>query len=251
LKVILEGLAVEYRDEGRGPVVLLLHGWGINSGSFDVLSRDLAGAGYRVLRPDLPGFGASERPRAVWGVSNYADFIKAFTAKLGAEPDLIIGHSFGGRIAIKLAGLKLLKPKRLVLMNSAGIKQSQSLRNQGFKIIAKIGKFITNLPIFSVWRGPLRQRLYGAAGSTDYLQAGPMKAIFLKTIQEDLRGNAAEINIPTLLIWGKNDVTTPVKDAQILKGCIPSARLVMLDAGHFVYLDQPDQVAGLIKEFGQ
>lgn len=252
MKLIVDGLAVGYHDEGQGPVILLLHGWGINAGTFEVLARDLAVSGFRVVRPDFPGFGSSERPKADWGVGEYAQFIKAFTAKLGVEVRVIVGHSFGGRVAIKLAGLGLLKSEKLILMNAAGIKKSHSLRNQGLKIIANLGKAITSLPVFSLMRGPLRQRLYRAAGSTDYLQVGNMQAIFIKIIQEDLRADAAKIKVPTLLVWGKEDVDTPVADAQILQSCISGSRLVVLDgAKHFVYLDQPGKVATLIKEFTQ
>ncbi|MBW3538482.1 alpha/beta hydrolase [Candidatus Parcubacteria bacterium] len=249
MKLIVNNLAINYFDEGRGPAVVLLHGWGQTLGTFDLLAAELH-RHYRVIRLDLPGFGGSQRPAAVWGVQQYAELVRDFLAKLEIRPLALVGHSFGGRLAIKGVGQGLLRPERLVLMGSAGVAQFHTLRNQLFRMAAKLGKAVTSLPYVSILRGPLRRRLYRAAGSTDYLSAGAMSNIFLKVIHEDLQDDAGRINVPTLLIWGENDVDTPIKEARLFAGQIKGSRLEVLpEANHFVYLDQPDRVAGLVGEF--
>ncbi|HSH31612.1 MAG TPA: alpha/beta hydrolase, partial [Candidatus Saccharimonadales bacterium] len=155
-----------------------------------------------------------------------------------------------GRVVIKSLAQGLVETERLVLMGGAGVSQFHNLRNQLFRMVAKLGKAVTSLPYVSLLRQPLRGRLYRAAGSTDYLSAGAMTDIFLKTIHEDLQADAARIKLPALLVWGENDVDTPVQEAKIFAGLMKSSRLeVVSGANHFVYLDQPDRVARLIEEF--
>jgi pimeloyl-ACP methyl ester carboxylesterase len=106
--------------------------------------------------------------------------------------------------------------------------------------MAKLGKAITVLPGLRRLRGRLRQRLYQAAGSTDYLYAGPLRQIFLNTINEDLQADAARITVPTKLIWGEYDTEAPVADGRLLAARIPQATLhIIPSAGHFVYVDAP------------
>ncbi len=113
MKVIVDNIAIESVDSGEGPVILMLHGWKDSLNTFDKLVPLLPG--YRVIRLDMPGFGASDAPRNAWGVGEYVDFVKAFIEKLNISPEIIVGHSFGGRIAIKGVGTGVLKPKMLVL----------------------------------------------------------------------------------------------------------------------------------------
>src|ERR1043166_6772182 len=100
MKVIVKGIATEYRDEGSGPIILMLHGWGDSLHSFDMLAQRLD-PDCRILRLDLPGFGQSETPRGAWTLADYAEFVKAFCEKIGLVPDFLVGHSMGGRIIIK------------------------------------------------------------------------------------------------------------------------------------------------------
>ena len=85
MKVIVDGLATEYQDEGHGPVILMLHGWGNTYHVFDAIVPALAKI-RRVVRLDLPGFGATERPAEAWYVEDYARFVGAFCAKLKIDP---------------------------------------------------------------------------------------------------------------------------------------------------------------------
>lgn len=250
MKIIVDNLALRYRDEGRGPVVVLLHGWGQELTTFDDLSLELT-KNFRVIRLDLPGFGQSQRPGSIWGVLQYVKVVRNLLNKLNIEqPFALVGHSFGGRVAIKAAATGILMPKKLVCIDSAGINSSNSIRNLSFKFVAKAGKWALKLPFLAPLRKPLRRKLYSAAGATDYLDAGPMRQIFLKTIKEDLREEAKKIRIPTLFVWGADDVVTPLWEAREMSNRIQASVVrVVKDAGHFSYLDQPEKVAKITTEF--
>jgi len=250
MKMIVDNLAIEYLDQGEGPVMVLLHGWASQAQTFDELASNFI-RDYRVLRPDLPGFGASEKPDDSWGIERYAELVEKWLAKLEVDQvEIMIGHSFGGRVAIKIASRGVLPIKSLVLLDSAGVKAQQNSRMLGFKAAAKAGRAATSLPGLRKIQDPLRRRLYKAAGTTDYLDAGPLRQIFLNTINEDLLPDAAMIQQPTLLLYGQNDTETPADDARKLAAQIRNSRLEILpDAGHFAYQDQLEQTVSLIRKF--
>lgn len=246
---IVDGVDVRFRDIGAGPVVLLLHGWGDTFATFDTLIPELGRK--RFVRLDLPGFGASEPPSSPWDVSRYAEFVRHFLDKLGVvEPDILLGHSFGGRIAIKGVAGGLIKPKQLVLIASAGVAARRSARRSVFSVLAKTGKILTVFPPLSFFKERLRRKLYQFAGSADYLQAGTMKETFLKVVRENLKADAEKIKIPTLLVWGEHDAETPLAEARTLEKTIAGARLdVIPEAGHFVHREKPRETAERIRAF--
>lgn len=247
MKCIVQNLATEYLDEGSGTAVLFLHGWMDNLHTFDALAARLASR-YRIVRLDLPGFGKTERPKEAWGLDEYVHFVDSFIKKLGVKVDTFVGHSFGGRIIIKGAAEKIFHADKLVLIGSAGIAKRNTPRNLFFNIVAKLGKVATAIPPLSFWREKIRRRFYTHIGS-DYADAGALRETFLKTILEDLSGSAQKIDTPTLLIWGKNDAAAPLSDGERLVRLIPQAKLEVLDGGHFIHHERPEEVASLIRNF--
>lgn len=249
MKLIVNNLAVEYQESGSGPVVLLLHGWAQDHKTFNDLSDKLS-RDYKVIRLDLPGFGATDQPKQAWDITEYASFVKAFLEKLKADQiSAIVGHSFGGRVAIKMTAADSHIAKHLILIDAAGVRHDRSARNRLFLVVAKAGKAATLLPGLRQARNKLRHSLYKAAGSDDYLKAGRMRDIFSKTISEDLQADAAKIKSETILIWGENDHETPLTDGKKLEAAIPNAKLIVLEgAGHFAYLDKPHEVAEIIEK---
>ncbi|MBI3442427.1 MAG: alpha/beta hydrolase [Candidatus Sungbacteria bacterium] len=250
MKVIVQNLATEYRDEGGGPVVLLLHGWRDDLHTFDALASLLA-ADHRVVRVDLPGFGQSEMPKTPWHLDDYVRFVHDFTHKLGITVDILIGHSFGGRIVIKGTAANMLDAQKIVLIASAGVAERSTFGNLFFRVLAKIGRLVTSIPPFALLREPLQRRLYRRAGG-DYLSAGPLKETFLNIIGEDLTASARAIEKPALLVWGSEDAETPVRDGQRLATLIPGAALeVIPGAGHFVHRKKSRDVSELIRNFSR
>ncbi len=247
---IVDGLMTEYIKKGSGPVVVVLHGWGTRAAMMLPVVDALADR-YTVIAVDLPGFGGSQKPKEAWGVKEYADFVRAILDKLRiAEVYIMIGHSFGGRITIKAVGRGILSPRKVVLIGSAGIKHSNTIRNTAYKAVAKVGKSVLKLPGLSRLTGRARQALYAHAESGDYVTAGAMRDIFRRVIDEDLRNDAKQITVPTLLIWGEKDNQTPIEDARLFHHCIQRSQLrIIPGAGHFVYAEKPEVVANYLREF--
>lgn len=241
MKILVNGQLVEYKKQGSGRPVLLLHGWGPNLTTFDALSAHLVERGYEVFRLDFPGFGGSPAPKAVWSVEDYTALTAAFIEKLKLAPlAAVFGHSFGGRVIIKGLATGAFTAEQFVLMGAAGIKPPKTFKKSAYKAVAKVGKTATSLPGMGAVRTKLRAKLYSAAGSTDYLNAGVLKPIFLKTINEDLAHHLKDVAQPGLLIWGDKDDETLLVDGQRMQKEMQNAKLVVSEgSGHFVYLDDP------------
>jgi pimeloyl-ACP methyl ester carboxylesterase len=248
----LEGIRVGYYDrspekgnfegfEFKNSAVLFLHGWGCDLSVFcSCMSRV---TDRRVCALNLPGFGGSEEPPVPWGVDDYADFVVAFLKKLEIGKVALIGHSFGGRIIIKLAVRKTLpfRIEKIVLVDSAGVKPRrtirQSLRLGLYKCVKKTLSFPAVERLLPGALEAWRRRI----GSADYRSASPrMRECLVKTINEDLTPLFPSISYPTLLVWGEDDRDTPLGDGKIMERLIPDSGLVTLkNAGHYSFLDQP------------
>lgn len=247
MTIIVDNLLTHYELRGKGKLVLLLHGWGDSAKGFAGLTKELAEK-YQVLAVDLPGFGSTQVPRTVWDLDNYAQFIEALLQKLELnQPYAVIGHSNGGALAIRAVAQRNLSPQKLILLASSGIRTGQSLKRLAFKIIAKAGKAVT------FWLPPskrqaLRAKLYGAAGS-DMLVVPELQETFKRTVRQDVQLDAAKVTIPALLIFGRDDQDVPPADGATYNQLIKDSQLKIVEAGHFVHQDQPEQVIKLIKDF--
>lgn len=251
MKILVDGQLVEYKNEGTGRVIVLLHGWGANLKTFDELADTLT-KGFQVVRLDFPGFGSSPKPADDWDVGRYARLVGQFIDKLNLDVYAVIGHSFGGRVIIKGIAENHFDADKIVLIGAAGVKPQDSARRGVYKAVAKIGKGITALPGLRQLRPALRKKLYSAAGSTDYLESEEMQKIFLATINEDLLPYIHLLIQPALLIWGEHDSETPVADAYKMMNELPHGELVVIpDAGHFVYADDFSAVDKELEAFLQ
>lgn len=250
MNVIVEKLLINYKDEGKGKILLFLHGWSADQTAFDDLAKGLS-SDFRVIRLDLPGFGQSQVPPESWRVQDYADLVVKFLQKIEVK-DVYAGisHSFGGRVTIKLISQNLLQPSKVVFMGAAGIKPKTGARKLAFKSLAKAGRVATNLPVLKKLQPKLRRQLYAKAGADDYLHSGPMRQIFLHTINEDLTDEIGSITQPTLLIWGEDDDQTPVRDGYIFHEKLADSKLVIVPgAGHFVFVDDGAVVTRELRKF--
>ena len=232
----LRGIKIRYLSLGNGKPLLLLHGWGASLDSFDAMAADL-GRFFRVTAFDFPGHGGSDLPPGTWHVDDFVGLTLDVIAELGIERPAILGHSFGGRVAIKLAAAWPETVDRLVLVDAAGVPPRRTagrvMRRAASRFANALGRRFGR-PGQAV-RGAIVRRI----ASPDYLKAGPLRATFVAIVNEDLRPLLGEIRCPTLLIWGESDDDTPLADARTMEKLIPNARLLVLkNAGHFSYLDQ-------------
>ena len=250
MNAIVDDLLTQYQLVGTGKLVVLLHGWGDTSHGLQGLQTSLA-ADYQVLALDLPGFGGTQAPKSVWGLDNYCEFVAHSLKKLNLDqPYALIGHSNGGAIAIRALSLGLIKPKKLVLLAAAGIRNRRHVQRFALKVIAKTGNAAT------IWlperqRRRLRTALYGTAGS-DMLVVPELQETFKRAVRQDVQKDAANVTVPTLLLYAKDDRAVPVADGRRYQQLIKDSQLhIVDDAGHFVHVDQPEQVLRAIKEFLQ
>lgn len=249
MQIVVQDLLTHYEKRGKGPVLLLLHGWGDRLETFRSLSEDLS-KNYQLLSLDLPGFGQTDPPKAAWNLSNYAKFVHDFLEKLEVNKVYgVIGHSNGGALAIHAVANGQLDPEKLILLAPSGVRNTAGVRRSGLKIVAKAGKAATFwLP--EQTRRKLQKKLYGTVGS-DMLVAPHLKETFKQTVRQDIQADAARLKVPALLIYGEHDTATPLEEVgMILHDQIRDSQLVVMhDADHFVHKRQPERVLQTIKEF--
>jgi pimeloyl-ACP methyl ester carboxylesterase len=248
VNIVVDNLLTNYKLAGKGRLVLLLHGWGDSSAGVAKLQEDLS-AGYQVLALDLPGFGGTQAPAAAWDLDDYSRFVAGALEKLELkQPYAVIGHSNGGALAVRAVSMGVLKPRKLVLLAASGVRTNSQAKRPFLKIVAKTGNAAT-LWMPERYRRGLRKSLYGAAGS-DMLVAPHLQDTFKKTVRQDVQGDAAAIDTPTLLIYAAEDKAIPLADGRQYRDLIRGSRLeVIPEAGHFLHTDQPEKVAALIREF--
>ena len=246
----IDGVSVSYLVEGDGPLpVIVMHGWGCKADTVALLAGAASDASTTVYNLDLPGFGDSTEPPEVWGIEDYTRFLEHFTTALGIKRPVLIGHSFGGRMAINFASRN--DTTKVILVDAAGIKPRRSLARRAstswYKFCTRLAPVILGRKLgerlIDKWR---RKR-----ASADYLAASPrMRAILSKVVNEDLTGRLPLIKAPTLLIWGEKDTATPIADARTMERMIPDAGLVSYpEAGHYSFLDRPAQTRAVIESF--
>lgn len=247
MQIVVNKLLTHYQLSGSGKRLVLLHGWGDSVKGLQALQTEL-GKTYEVLAIDLPGFGGTQAPLGAWGLTEYADFVGAVLSKLEFVPYAFVGHSNGGAIAIRGLAVKTLKAKKLVLLASAGVRNQSNSRNLALRIVAKTGKALTK-PLPRGLQTKLRTKAYKTIGS-DMLVAEHLQETFKRVVTDDVQADTASIAIPCLLVYGYDDTATPIAYGELLQAGLSHSELhVVPGAGHFVHLDKPAVVLGLIKDF--
>ena len=253
-QIEINGLRINYNQSGSGQqAVVLLHGWGCDGNIFRALQLHLE-SNFTVYALDFPGFGRSAEPKAAWGTAEYTSLTTAWLQALNIENPILIGHSFGGRVILRLA--KEIVIRKIIITGGAGLRnQTDAKKNTSFK--SKMFKFIKNavnlLPVSS----EKKERMIDSAirkykfGSADYQAASPMmRKVLVKTVNEDLRDFLPFVKTSTLLIYGENDTATPVSLAKIMEAEIADAGLVVLkNSGHFAFLEQQSQFLAIVDSF--
>ena len=221
----------------------MLHGWGVSSLSFKEVADKLS-TKYRVITIDLLGFGMSDEPLEPLSLDDYVDSVYSLLSHLEIDYPILLGHSFGGRIAIKYANLYPVSS--LILVSSAGIKR------RSFKTKWKIYKYKLKKFFLKIFKKHKLQELYASSGSEDYKNATPvMKKTMSNIIEIDLKDEIGKLNNKVLLLWGFNDNTTPLMDGVYMNNNIKDSRLIIFyRSGHFPYLDEPDKFVKIIMNGG-
>lgn len=232
-------------------VLVCLHGWGGSQESFTELREALKGADIEILTPDLPGFGEEPEPSKPWTVDDYANWVesKLRISSHESQEILLLGHSHGGRIAIKLAARHSLPIKHLYLCASAGIRHPRHIRRMIGLTLAKTGSFFLAIPGLSYLQPIAKKLLYKLVRVHDYEKASPvMRNTMMNVTQEDLQYLLPSITIPTDIFWGTDDSMTPVSDAYIFKNAIKGSYLHLYQGvRHRVHRDKAAEIATVIQ----
>lgn len=237
----VNGIKINYEEKGEGELIVLLHGWGSNiklwANLIQLLSRK-----YKVVAMDMPGFGESQEPPSAWEVSDYAQFVLDFLSDYDDKKVMLLGHSFGGRVIIKLNSRNDLpfEITKVILVDSAGILPPKTNKKSWRTRYYKMGKAVLSTKLAQLIAPDALENFRKKMGSADYAAASPlMRQVLVKTVNEDLEPLLPNIKCPTLLVWGVNDTATPLSDGEKMEKLIPDAGLVKLEnAGHYSFLEQ-------------
>lgn len=250
-KLLIKGLETNYKIAGEGEHILILHGWGGSSNSWIEVQEILAKEGFKVIVPDLPGFGKTASPPLAWSVEDYSNFILNFIKGIGLERMVLIGHSFGGRISIKFTTFYPERVKKLILCASAGIKHNLSIRQKIIYNLARVGNFLFSKRPLRRYKDVFSNFFYFLVRRRDYHKLKRvMRATFQKIVIEDLKETLSKIKTKTLLIWGEKDKSVPLEDGYLMREKISQSILEIIPkTGHTLNLEEPQKLAQIVSRF--
>ena len=188
-----------------------------------------------VVVPDLYGFGSTPHPEKPLTLEDYAEGVRNLLSRLSVKECVVVGHSFGGRVAMRLA-VRDLRVSGVILIDSAGIPPRRGIDYRARVAAYKIGRrfHLKHLP----------------KGSSDYAAlTGVMRRTFVNVVNESNEKDARSIAVPTLLLWGKEDKDTPMYMCKKLCKLIRGSECVLMNGGHFAYLEHVDFVCRVIRAF--
>jgi len=260
-----------YNDNPKLPSIVMIHGLRGTHHGLDLVAKQLDG--YRVVVPDLPGFGISEPLDVKHSIENYVKWLHEFIIDLDLpEPPILLGHSFGSIVASHYAQKYGNTISKLILENPIGapvLRGAKAFLTYLATVYYWLGKVIpepfgskllaskTSVMVMSVTMAKTQNKTTRKFIHNQHLQHFSSYAnkqvvdeAFHASIHNDVREVAANIKVPTLLIAGDMDDVTPIKKQKELVKIFPNAKLVILKkVGHLTHYETPNQVASAIKNF--
>jgi len=241
LEIIANGLKTYYQTFGEGKPFLILHGWGSASDRWIKEAEIISEKGFTVIIPDLPGFGASDKLVRPWTVNDYVKWFEDFTKMLEIQDFYLLGYSFGGALAAKIAVKYPQRVQKLFLVSAAIIRKKTTQKN----FLAKVSKFV-KLFYFLPYYGFFRKTVYKfIIRKSDYVYTeGIMKATYLNVVAENISYHLPFIKIPTIIIWGDKDQSTPIEEAHEVNKKIKNSKLVVISgADHLMNKTMPEALS--------
>lgn len=217
------------------PQVLALHGWARTGADFGRILE-----GRDALAIHLPGFGPTPVPPGVWGTVEYADQLAEALA--GTGPYVVVGHSFGGRVAVRLAARHPELVRSLVLTGAPLVRATPPPAPAlGLRVAKRLRRW-------HLVPEALVERARRSGGSADYRAAvGVMQQVFVRVVNEDYREDLARVAVPATLVWGELDDSAPLAGARLAADLLPHAELeVVPGAGHLLEGALEDRVAAAL-----
>lgn len=260
--ITVDGLHIEYLEGGQGDVVLLLHGFGADKDNWTRISKHIT-PHYRVIAPDLPGFGESSRqPDANYTIAAQTDRIHAFARSLGIKSFHLGGSSMGGNIAGVYAAqypksvisLWLVAPGGVAAANPSEMKRELDAGKSNPLIVESVEDYKRLLNFIYVKKpfipGPMLNQL-----AKDAIRDRPLNQNIFKQISaaSNMTGLESTLNgsmVPTLILWGANDRVLHVSGAKILESVMPKSQVAIMEGvGHLPMIEKPGETAEIYMSF--
>lgn len=222
--------------------IIYLHGWGRSRTDFAPVANQRPG-----MLLDLPGFGSSAQPPVAVGSAEYATAVlEAVTEWTDSERVLLVGHSFGGRIALQIAATAPESVRALIIAGTPLFRASSPTRPP---LAYRAARRLHRLGLASEAHLESARRKYGSA---DYLAAsGVMRDILVKVVNESYETELTQIRCPTAFVWGRADSAAPVEDARQAQQIVEGSILEERDCGHDIHLQHPTLFVEMIDRFAQ
>ena len=227
------------RNSRTDITLVFVHGWG---SSHDVWQETVRCSQPAALCIDLPGFGQSSVPNKPLSIDDYADVLSEIIVMSELTKVVLVGHSFGGQVATAVAARQPQWLSGLVLVGAA------SLRETDPPLLSRLGAKLSPVLQLPVVRN-LRPLLYRLIGADLPPEDSVMRETMRGILRDDQRGKLSEITVPTQVIWGSTDRSTPLTEGEEIARRLPRSILTVLDGGHYIFLDQPTAFIDTIHSF--
>lgn len=237
-------LEIKYKDfisNNNSETIVILHWWWWSSNSWIEVWERLFNLGFNVIIPDLPGFWETKLDY-IFDLDEYSKVITNFLRELKLDNFILWWHSNWWAISIKIANSKIFNIKKLVLNNSAWIRndKKRSMKKIVFSILSKPFKIIFKLSFLK----KIRKKIYSLIWWNDYIKSEEipfLKETYLNIIKNDISEEIKKVNIDTLLIWWEKDNYTPLSDAYFMRNNIKKSKLIVLEnEKHSIHLKNPN-----------
>ncbi|MFN2492558.1 MAG: alpha/beta fold hydrolase [Pyrinomonadaceae bacterium] len=264
----VDGVRVHYQEAGANdaPAMILIHGFAASNLVWSKVFLELAAAGFRVIAPDLPGYGYSGKPRQLdYTIVSQARMVRSLIAQLGINRTVLVGSSYGGAIAATIALDHPALVEKLILVGA--VTNNKPTRYLLMRLFGSpiIGDILSPLVVGS--RRLLRMRMKRVydrhawelderrvdARHLPLRTAGAHRAIIRTVRRWDAERVSREVHLitqPTLVVWGDSDREVPLHDGEHLQSEIPNARLIVFrDCGHLPHEEYPQEFTKVVSEF--
>lgn len=228
---------VSFLQKGKGKDLVFFHGYLSSKEAFSA-QIEYFSKFFRVTVFDFSGFGGSAPLKEPFSVTDYAVWTKAFLNAVGVVKPHVAAHSFGCRVAVKMAASDGETFDKILLTGPAGVILK---RGFGYRMKVKTYRAVKKIaPNFAEKR----------FGSAEYKSLSPvMKASYKKIVNEDLRGDARKVENEVLIVQGRSDLTTPLEEAEAYLSCFKRGKMTVLDGGHFAFAENPTRFDLIAEEF--
>jgi pimeloyl-ACP methyl ester carboxylesterase len=269
----IHGYKRAYRIAGSGPAILLIHGIGDNSTTWNAIQAKLAQR-FTVIAPDLLGHGRSDKPRADYSVAAYANGMRDLLSVLEIERVTVVGHSLGGGVAMQFAYQFPHLVERLILVGAGGVTKDVNVALRLASLpMGSEALALLRLPLVLPALRTAGKILGNTLGTTglgndltqvlrilDDLPEPTASSAFTRTLRAvvDWRGQIVTMldrcyltqAIPVLIVWGTRDVVVPVRHAWMAHAAMPGSRLEIFEgSGHFPFHDDPARFIDVVQRF--